>query len=154
MNKVRVAHRSESSCNNIILIHNIGRYRTPNPRRRETGLELIGLESRALRCGSWEKTRGLLGRANVNHLGSIDDRWTTLTFLNPIASMDTEQTRRRIPNFQFRVLIIGRANAGKTSILQRVCETTQSPTIYRGNEEVRGPSFCLRIWSHCRPGYT
>ncbi|KAN0132940.1 hypothetical protein V8E53_009305 [Lactarius tabidus] len=50
--------------------------------------------------------------------------------------MDTTQTRRRIPEIQFRVLVIGRANAGKTSILQRVCETTESPTIYRGNEEV------------------
>ena len=60
--------------------------------------------------------------------------------------MDAEQTRRRIPKLlQFRVLVIGRANAGKTSILQRVCETTESPTIYRGNEEVRGPSFCLQV---------
>jgi len=32
---------------------------------------------------------------------------------------------------KFRVLIIGRANAGKTSILQRVCDTTESPVIYR-----------------------
>ncbi|KAH8983047.1 hypothetical protein EDB86DRAFT_2811887, partial [Lactarius hatsudake] len=32
---------------------------------------------------------------------------------------------------RFRVLIIGRANAGKTSILQRICETTESPIIYR-----------------------
>jgi len=31
----------------------------------------------------------------------------------------------------FRVLIIGRANAGKTSILQRVCDTTESPVVYR-----------------------
>ncbi|KAF8130886.1 hypothetical protein K438DRAFT_1425062, partial [Mycena galopus ATCC 62051] len=31
----------------------------------------------------------------------------------------------------FRVLIAGRANAGKTSILQRVCDTTESPKIYR-----------------------
>jgi len=34
-------------------------------------------------------------------------------------------------NIKFRVLIIGRANAGKTSILQRVCETAESPGIYR-----------------------
>ncbi|KAN0137762.1 hypothetical protein V8E53_004246 [Lactarius tabidus] len=47
------------------------------------------------------------------------------------------QPRRRIPQIQFRVLIIGRANAGKTTILQRVCETTESPIIYRGNEEVK-----------------
>ncbi|KAH8980431.1 hypothetical protein EDB86DRAFT_2813719 [Lactarius hatsudake] len=57
--------------------------------------------------------------------------------------MDTQQPRRRIPSIQFRVLIIGRANAGKTSILQRVCETTESPIIYRGeswrNDRVRRP---------------
>ncbi|KAF8262776.1 hypothetical protein EI94DRAFT_1808256 [Lactarius quietus] len=50
--------------------------------------------------------------------------------------MDAEQTRRRIPDIKFRVLIIGRANAGKTTILQRVCDTTESPTIYRGREVV------------------
>jgi GTPase SAR1 family protein len=60
--------------------------------------------------------------------------------------MSTEQTNRRIPDIQFRVLVIGRANAGKTSILQRVCDTTESPTIYRRGEsgekeEVRGPNF-------------
>jgi 50S ribosomal subunit-associated GTPase HflX len=30
---------------------------------------------------------------------------------------------------RFRVLIIGRANAGKTTILQRVCNTTEQPKI-------------------------
>ena len=51
---------------------------------------------------------------------------------------------RRLPEINFRVLIIGRANAGKTSILQRVCDTTDSPAVYRRtgdgkmNEKVRG----------------
>jgi len=41
----------------------------------------------------------------------------------------------RVPrDIKFRVLIIGRANAGKTSILQRVCDTTESPEIYRRNQ--------------------
>ena len=40
-----------------------------------------------------------------------------------------------VPNVQFRVLIIGRANAGKTSILQNVCDTTESPEIYRSGPE-------------------
>jgi len=31
---------------------------------------------------------------------------------------------------QFRILIIGRANAGKTTILQRVCKTTEDPEIF------------------------
>ncbi|KAH9165341.1 hypothetical protein EDB89DRAFT_1911510 [Lactarius sanguifluus] len=55
------------------------------------------------------------------------------TFSNTVI----QQHRRRLPEVQFRVLIIGRANAGKTSILQRICETTESPVIYRGKEEVR-----------------
>ncbi|KAF8267303.1 hypothetical protein EI94DRAFT_1581739 [Lactarius quietus] len=63
--------------------------------------------------------------------------------------MDAEQTRpSRLPNILFRVLVVGRANAGKTSILQRVCETTESPTIYRGEEEVRGLSLRLRRGEH------
>ena len=57
---------------------------------------------------------------------------------------------RRLPAITFRVLVIGRANAGKTSILQRVCETTESPTIYRGGKKVRGPNLCLRVRSYCR----
>ncbi|KAN0137558.1 hypothetical protein V8E53_004609 [Lactarius tabidus] len=65
--------------------------------------------------------------------------------------MDAIQTRRRFADLQFRVLVIGRANAGKTSILQRVCETTESPTIYRGDEEeeVCGPRYCQRRGEHC-----
>ncbi|KAF8264565.1 hypothetical protein EI94DRAFT_1805659 [Lactarius quietus] len=45
--------------------------------------------------------------------------------------------KQKTPKVQFRVLIIGRANAGKTTILQRVCETTDSPIIYRGKEQVK-----------------
>jgi len=63
-----------------------------------------------------------------------------------IAPMGTKRTRRTIPDLQFRVLVLGRANTGKTTILQRVCNTTESPTIYRmgedgEKEEVRGPHF-------------
>ena len=31
---------------------------------------------------------------------------------------------------QFRILVIGRANAGKTTILRRVCDTTDDPMIF------------------------
>ena len=34
---------------------------------------------------------------------------------------------------RFRILIVGRANAGKTTILQKVCGTTESPKI--GNSQ-------------------
>jgi GTP-binding protein EngB required for normal cell division len=57
-----------------------------------------------------------------------------------IAPRGTKRTRG-IPGLQFRVLVIGRANAGKTSILQRVCDTTESPKIYREGEEVRSTNL-------------
>jgi len=44
--------------------------------------------------------------------------------------MATQPNLPNVLNVQFRVLIIGKANAGKTSILQRVCDTTDSPEIY------------------------
>ena len=48
---------------------------------------------------------------------------------------DIERQQRRAENVRrrtkrFRVLIIGRANAGKTTILQRVCNTTEQPKIF------------------------
>ncbi|KAI6144580.1 hypothetical protein BKA82DRAFT_637480 [Pisolithus tinctorius] len=33
---------------------------------------------------------------------------------------------------RFRVLVIGRGNAGKTTILQRVCNTVDHPDIFDG----------------------
>jgi hypothetical protein len=46
--------------------------------------------------------------------------------------MDASRILPKVPSYvQFRVLIIGKANAGKTTILQRVCDTTESPVIYR-----------------------
>jgi hypothetical protein len=43
--------------------------------------------------------------------------------------MDAQQDHSQIPDIQFRILIIGRANSGKTSILQRMCDTTEGPMI-------------------------
>ncbi|KAG1791248.1 uncharacterized protein HD556DRAFT_1445517 [Suillus plorans] len=42
--------------------------------------------------------------------------------------MDASEIRQKI--YRFRILIIGRANAGKTTILQRVCNTRENPEIY------------------------
>ncbi|KAG1821255.1 hypothetical protein EV424DRAFT_872768 [Suillus variegatus] len=51
-----------------------------------------------------------------------------------MATIDTQDLRERIE--RFRVLIIGRANAGKTTILQKVCNTTDEPEIHdaKGNK--------------------
>jgi GTPase SAR1 family protein len=42
--------------------------------------------------------------------------------------MDPSKIREKIG--RFRILVIGRANAGKTTILQRVCNTRENPEIY------------------------
>ena len=72
--------------------------------------------------------------------------------------MDTPQDLPKAPNVLFRVLIIGKANAGKTSILQRVCDTTESPEIY--SVDSSGARNLVRSRSQCtsnltvRPGST
>ncbi|KAG2067241.1 hypothetical protein BDR04DRAFT_1159412 [Suillus decipiens] len=51
-----------------------------------------------------------------------------------MAPINTQNLRERFG--RFRVLIMGRANAGKTTILQKVCNTTDHPEIYdtKGNK--------------------
>ncbi|KAG1810414.1 uncharacterized protein HD556DRAFT_1223081 [Suillus plorans] len=50
--------------------------------------------------------------------------------------MDPSQIRNIIG--RFRILMIGRANAGKTTILQRVCDTRENPEIYNSAGKKRG----------------
>ena len=41
-----------------------------------------------------------------------------------------EAAKLRAKYTRFRILVIGRANAGKTTLLKRVCNTTEEPSIY------------------------
>ena len=41
----------------------------------------------------------------------------------------------RMKYSRFRILVIGRANAGKTTLLQKVCNTTEDPCIYDENDQ-------------------
>ena len=43
---------------------------------------------------------------------------------------DSDPYELRAKYTHFRILVIGRANAGKTTLLQRVCNTTEDPCIY------------------------
>ena len=36
---------------------------------------------------------------------------------------------------RFRILVVGRSNAGKTTLLQRICNTTELPEIYNSKGE-------------------
>ncbi|KAI9429329.1 hypothetical protein H4582DRAFT_2151569 [Lactarius indigo] len=56
---------------------------------------------------------------------------------NTGSPMDANKSHGQLPKIKFRILIIGRADSGKTSILQRVCDTTDSPVFFRENEEVQ-----------------
>ncbi|KAG1798583.1 uncharacterized protein HD556DRAFT_192437 [Suillus plorans] len=47
--------------------------------------------------------------------------------------MDPAKIREKIG--RFRILVIGRANAGKTTILRRVCNTRDDPEIYDSDGE-------------------
>ena len=110
------------------------------------------------------RTRGPRHRIEIDR--SISRLHHTLDYTTPMGTAQSRKARSRttrslpaecrprIPVIQFRVLVIGRANAGKTSILQRVCETTESPTIYRGGEEARRLSFCFTTRVLLPIGYT
>ncbi|KAG5651691.1 hypothetical protein H0H81_007803 [Sphagnurus paluster] len=41
---------------------------------------------------------------------------------------------------RFRILVIGRANAGKTTLLKRVCNTTEEPSIYDKDKNLLEPT--------------
>ncbi|KAH8991234.1 hypothetical protein EDB92DRAFT_2103691 [Lactarius akahatsu] len=56
----------------------------------------------------------------------------------PVAKTERMPQARQIPRVQLRDLIVGRANAGKTSILQQVCNTTYNLIIHRGNSYIEG----------------
>jgi hypothetical protein len=94
----------------------------------------------------------ILGRSYVHRFtpGPLQSSNTSAMYAQQFISRvqhNFPQAQRSLPrvNVRFRVLIVGRANAGKTSILQRVCDTTESPEIYRidssgSRELVRSPS--------------
>ncbi|KAI6140858.1 hypothetical protein BKA82DRAFT_4207389 [Pisolithus tinctorius] len=50
--------------------------------------------------------------------------------------LDPAKAREHIDRIKrFRILVMGRANAGKTTILKRVCNTTDEPEIFNGEGE-------------------
>ncbi|KZP32351.1 hypothetical protein FIBSPDRAFT_1036978 [Athelia psychrophila] len=60
----------------------------------------------------------------------------------PALDEDGRDIRERFN--RIRILVIGRANAGKTTVLQKVCGTTDQPVVYnaRGNK-IKKPNFLM-----------
>ncbi|KAI6139478.1 GTP-binding protein [Pisolithus tinctorius] len=51
----------------------------------------------------------------------------------PVYRLNSEMAQEYMKNIKrFRILVMGRANAGKTTILQRVCNSTENPEIFDG----------------------
>ena len=44
---------------------------------------------------------------------------------------------------RFRILVVGRANAGKTTLLQRVCNTTENPEVFDGAGRKVKTALCI-----------
>ncbi|KIK13873.1 hypothetical protein PISMIDRAFT_688366 [Pisolithus microcarpus 441] len=54
----------------------------------------------------------------------------------PPYRLDPAKAKEHVDRIRrFRILVMGRANAGKTTILQRVCNTTDQPEIFNGKGE-------------------
>ncbi|KAI6030652.1 GTP-binding protein [Pisolithus orientalis] len=53
--------------------------------------------------------------------------------------MDPEKAKKYLENIEkFRILVIGRGNAGKTTILQRVCNSVDEPDVFDGEGNKHG----------------
>ena len=57
--------------------------------------------------------------------------------------MEIENIREKFG--RFRILVIGRANAGKTTILKRICDSTEDPEIYDDRGRKVRFSFLISI---------
>jgi len=65
----------------------------------------------------------------------------------PAVTIDPEEAAKlRATYTRFRILVIGRANAGKTTLLKRVCNTTEEPSIYDEGKNL--VSYWLIVISH------
>ncbi len=62
----------------------------------------------------------------------------------PFDTRRVERIRKECENF--RILVVGRANAGKTTLLQRTCNTTDAPEIY-DTEGEKVIEYSLRVCS-------
>ena len=99
--------------------------------RQQTAKESKGIRNRlkkALRLGS----RSTQNRSSSPSIVVAPPAITTPPAApTPAVTIDQKEAAKLREKYtRFRVLVIGRANAGKTTLLKRVCNTTEEPSIY------------------------
>src|ERR1700751_1802752 len=70
--------------------------------------------------------------------------------MNSSKDMDIEEAIKLRQKYKhFRILVIGRANAGKTTLLKRVCNTTEEPCTY----DEKSKSLVCSFFAVGNPGF-
>ena len=68
----------------------------------------------------------------------------------PAVIIDPEEAAKlRAKYTRFCILVIGRANAGKMTLLKQVCNTTEEPSIYDGDKNLVSYQLVVISRSHC-----
>ncbi|KAI6124326.1 hypothetical protein EV401DRAFT_2207819 [Pisolithus croceorrhizus] len=79
------------------------------------------------------RLHSLEGDAGIPAVAHAEGTHSTPPSSRPTYRLDPAKVQQQIDRIsRFRVLIMGRANAGKTTILQRVCNSTDQPEIVDG----------------------
>ncbi|KIK13268.1 hypothetical protein PISMIDRAFT_688848 [Pisolithus microcarpus 441] len=93
-----------------------------------------GILSPALTEAQPVSQHGPEGSVDVPVLGHAEE--VPLVSSTPHLRLDPAEAQKHIDRIRrFRILVMGRANAGKTTILQRLCNTTDQPEIFNGKGE-------------------
>ena len=78
-------------------------------------------------------------------LASLLITMTVCTLFNDMVTdiLDPAEVKKHFDRIgHFRILVLGRSNAGKTTLLQRVCNTTELPEIFNAKGEKVKSSSC------------
>ncbi|KIK19374.1 hypothetical protein PISMIDRAFT_683238 [Pisolithus microcarpus 441] len=76
------------------------------------------------------------GGVDVPVLAHVEEVPPVSPTSRPLYRLDPAKAQEHVDRIRrFRILVMGRANAGKTTILQRVCNTTDQPEIFNGKGE-------------------
>ncbi|KIK12360.1 hypothetical protein PISMIDRAFT_689543 [Pisolithus microcarpus 441] len=95
-----------------------------------------GILSPALTDAQSVSQHGLEGSVDVPVPGHTEEVPSVPSTSRLPYCLDPAKAQEHIDRIsRFRILVMGRANAGKTTILQRVCNTTDQPEVFNGKGE-------------------